>query len=336
MNSNPTYQPPYTITPAIVHLVARISEAVGRLTVLTDPSRSLRLRRINRIRTIRGSLAIEGNSLSEAQITAIVEGKRVLAPPREIQEVRNALAAYDRFAQWNPAGAADLLEAHRILMAGLMDESGAYRRGSAGVMAGGEVMHLAPPADRVPVLMADLFHWLAASAEHPLITSSIFHYEFEFIHPFADGNGRMGRLWQSLILSHWKPLFADIPVESLVHEHQADYYQALQKSTDQTDSAPFIEFMLRMILDAVSTAAPQVAPQVTPQVKRLLQVIQGEMTREALQNALELQDRKSFRERYLKPSLAEELIEMTIPDKPNSRLQQYRLTEKGQQMIATG
>jgi Fic family protein len=200
-------------------------------------------------------------------------------------------------------------------------------------MGGGEVIHLAPPADRVPVLMTDLFRWLAASEEHSLITSSVFHYEFEFIHPFADGNGWMGRLWQSLILTRWKPLFADIPVESLVHEYQADYYQALQKSTEQTDSAPFIEFMLRMILDAVPTAAPQVAPQVTPQVKRLLQVLQGEMTREALQNALDLQDRKSFRERYLKPSLVEELIEMTIPGKPNCRLQQYRLTDKGQQWL---
>lgn len=145
MNSKPTYQPPYTITPAIVHLVARISEAVGRLIVLTDQSRALRLRRINRIRTIRGSLAIEGNTLNEAQITAILEGKRVIAPPREIQEVQNAIAAYDRFAQWNPEGAADLLEAHRILMAGLIDASGEYRRGSVGVMGGGEVIHLAPP-----------------------------------------------------------------------------------------------------------------------------------------------------------------------------------------------
>ena len=172
MNSKPTYQPPYTITPAIVHLVARISEAVGLLTVLTDQSRALRLRRINRIRTIRGSLAIEGNTLSEAQITAIVEGKRVIAPPREIQEVQNAIAAYDRFDQWQSDVAADLLEAHQILMAGLIVEPGAYRRGSVGVMGGGEVIHLAPPADRVPVLMTDLFRWLAASEEHPLITSS--------------------------------------------------------------------------------------------------------------------------------------------------------------------
>jgi Fic family protein len=333
MSNKGPHQPPYTITPAIVNLVAEISEAVGRLTILTDSAKVLRLRRINRIRTIRGSLAIEGNTLSEAQITAILDGKRVIAPPREIQEVRNAIAAYDRFEQWRPEAEAELLEAHRVLMAGLIDEAGTYRRGGVGVIAGGQVIHMAPPADRVPALMHDLLRWLAASDAHPLITSSVFHFEFEFIHPFADGNGRMGRLWQTLILSRWNPLFTDIPVESLVHEHQAEYYQALQSSTDQTDSAPFIEFMLRMILDAVSTAAPQVAPQVTPQVKRLLEVMQGEMTREALQSALALQDRKSFRERYLQPALTERLIEMTIPDKPNSRLQKYHLTDKGRRWL---
>lgn len=218
-------------------------------------------------------------------------------------------------------------------MAGLIDEAGVYRRGGVGVLAGEQVIHMAPPAVRVPALMADLFRWLAASDEHPLITSSVFHYEFEFIHPFADGNGRMGRLWQSLILTHWNPLFADIPVESLVNEHQTEYYQALQAATSQTDSAPFIEFMLRMILEAMPTAAPQVAPQVTPQVERLLAVIDGEMTREALQDALELQDRKSFRERYLKPALDEGLVEMTVPGKANSRLQKYRLTGNGRRWL---
>lgn len=325
-----SYQPPYTTTPLILNLVAQISETVGRLTLLTNAAKALRLRRINRIRTIRGSLAIEGNTLSEEQITAILDGKRIMAPPREIQEARNAIAAYDRFEQWQPQVEADLLEAHRLLMAGLIDEAGAYRRGGVGVMAGSEVIHLAPPVDRVSALMHDLFRWLAASEEHPLITSSVFHYEFEFIHPFADGNGRMGRLWQTLILTRWKPLFTDIPVESLVHAHQADYYQALQRSSDQTDSAPFIEFMLRMILDALSSAAPQVEPQVTPQVRRLLEAMRGEMGRDQLQDALDLRDRKSFRQRYLKPALAEKLIEMTIPGKPNSRLQKYRLTDKGQ------
>lgn len=328
------YQPPYTITSEILNRVAAISEAIGRLTVLTDQARTLRLRRINRIRTIHGSLAIEGNTLSEAQITAILEGKRVIAPPREVQEVKNALAAYDRFDTWKPSSEKDLLEAHQILMAGLIDEAGLYRHGGVGVMAGQQVIHMAPPADRVPHLMADLFGWLTVTDAHPLIASSVFHYEFEFIHPFADGNGRMGRLWQSLILARWNPLFVDIPVESLIFEHQAEYYQALQESTQKTDSAPFIAFMLRMILDTVTTSAPQVSPQVSPQVGELLAAIQGEMGREALQSALRLSDRKSFRERYLKPALVGGLIEMSIPDKPNSRLQKYRLTTKGRQWLA--
>jgi Fic family protein len=327
------YQPPYTITPAILTLVAKISETIGRLSALTDTAKVLRLRRINRIRTIRGSLAIEGNALSEEQITAILDGKRVNATPREVQEVRNAIAAYDRFEQWRPEVEAELMEAHRILMAELIEEAGAYRHSGVGVMAGGQVIHMAPPADRVPALMHDLLQWLGASDQHPLITSSVFHYEFEFIHPFADVNGRMGRLWQTLILTRWKPLFANIPVESLVHKHQTEYYQALHKSTYQTDSAPFIEFMLRMILDTVESTAPQVAPQVTPQVERLLEVLEGEKTREELQRAIGLKDRKSFRERYLKPALAQGWIEMNIPGKPNSRLQKYRLTDRGQRWL---
>jgi Fic family protein len=326
------YHPPYTVTPTLVNLVAQVSEAIGSLRVLTDAAKALRLRRINRVRTIQGSLAIEGNILSHEQITAILEGKRVVAPPREIQEVRNAFAAYDRFEHWSPEIEADLLEAHRILMDGLIDEVGVYRAGGVGVLAGGKVIHMAPPANRIPLLVGDLLRWLAATDAHPLITSSVFHYEFEFIHPFADGNGRMGRLWQTLILTRWNPIFADIPVESIVHEHQAEYYQALQESTNQTDSAPFITFMLRMVLGAVSTITPQVAPQVTPQVRKLVEAVQGEMTREDLQNALGLHDRKSFRERYLKPALEDGVIEMTIPDKPNSRLQKYRLTDRGRQL----
>jgi len=327
------YQPPYTITPEIVNRVAAISEAIGRLTVLTDQARALRLRRINRIRTIHGSLAIEGNTLSEAQITAILEGKRVIAPPREVQEVKNALAAYDRFDSWKPSSEKDLLEAHRILMSGLIDEAGLYRPGGVGVMAGQQVIHLAPPADRVPHLMVDLFGWLAATDAHPLIASSVFHYEFEFIHPFADGNGRMGRLWQSLILARWNPLFADIPVESLIFEHQAEYYQAIQESTQGTDSAPFIAFILRMILDTVTSSTPEVALEVTPEV-RLLSVLAGEMNRQQLKEALGLKDDEHFRRAYLLPALDAGLIEMTLPDKPRSSKQKYQLTDKGRQVVA--
>ena len=172
----------------------------------------------------------------------------------------------------------------------------------------------------------DLLQWLAEIDAHPFIAGSVFHYEFGFIYPFADGNGRMGRLWQGLVLARWNPLFADIPVESLVFEHQAEYYRALQESTDKTDCAPFITFMLRRILDAVTTS--------TPQIGELILVIRGEMSREALQTALGLVDRKSFRERYLKPALDDGSLEMTIPDRPNSRLQRYRLTDRGRQWLA--
>ncbi len=327
------YQPPYTITPEILNRVAAISEAIGRLTVLTDQSRALRLCRINRIRTIHGSLAIEGNTLSETQITAILEGKRVIAPPREVQEVKNALAAYERFDSWESSMEKDLLEAHRMLMSGLIDEAGSYRHDGVGVMAGSQVIHMAPPADRVPQLMAELFGWLAATDAHPLIASSVFHYEFEFIHPFADGNGRMGRLWQSLILARWNPLFDDIPVESLILEHQAEYYQALQESTQKTDSAPFIAFILRMILDTVAHMTPEAAPEVTPEA-RLLSALTGEMTRQQLKEALGLKDDEHFRKAYLLPALEAGLVEMTIPDKPRSSKQKYRLTDKGRQVMA--
>lgn len=318
------YQPPFSITPKIIDLIAQISGRVGRLTAYSDHGQALYLRRVNRIRSIQGSLAIEGNTLSEQQITAILDGKRVIAPPREIQEVKNAIRAYDQLKQWQPCSEIDLLQAHLILMAGLIDDYGVYRQGSVGVMKGSEVVHIAPPAQRVPSLMAGLLQWVQTSDHHPLIISSVFHYEFEFIHPFADGNGRMGRLWQSLILQQWNPLFADMPIESLVYQSQQDYYHALQQSTEHSDSAHFIQFMLERILDAVSQATPQDSRQVTPQVKRLLDVMIGEMSRDELQHALGLRDRKSFRERYLKPALAQGMIEMTHPDKPNSKLQKYR------------
>ncbi|HKK48635.1 MAG TPA: Fic family protein, partial [Alkalispirochaeta sp.] len=253
--------------------------------------------------------------------------------PREVQEVKNALAAYDRFHTWTPESESDLLEAHRILMSGLIDEADSYRSGGVGVMSGRDVIHMAPPAPRVPRLMSDLFNWLAATDAHQLIGGSVFHYEFEFIHPFADGNGRMGRLWQSLILSRWNPVFADLPVESLIFEYQSKYYEAIRQSTVETDSAPFISFMLEMILETITVVTPQVTPHVTPQVGALLAVVTGEMGREALQTALGRSDRKSFRERYLTPALAAGLIEMTVPEKPTSRLQKYRLTVRGHEWL---
>lgn len=329
-----TYTPPLTITAAIISLVAEISQQVGRLAALEEVASSLRLRRINRVRTIQGSLAIEGNTLSLEQITAILDGKRVLAPPREILEVRNAIKAYNLFDAWIPSSGDDLLAAHGTLMAGLLDMPGQYRNSGVGVMAGERVVHLAPPAERVPTLMHDLFRWLETTDHHPLIASSVFHYEFEFIHPFEDGNGRIGRLWQTLILNKWQPVFANIPVESLVYEHQQEYYDAMQKSTDQAESTVFIEFMLRMILDAVvSMATPEVTPEVAPEVRSMLAMLRGEMSRKGIQQQLGLTDEKHFREFYQQPAIAAGLMEMTIPDKPRSRLQKYRITPKGAALI---
>lgn len=229
-----------------------ISEKIGRLSLQFESEKNLRLRKINRMRTIQGSLAIEGNTLSQAQITAIIEGKRIIAPVREVKEAHNAINAYEKLDTWEPASEIDLLKAHQTLMLGLVEQAGMYRSSGVGVMSGDQVVHMAPQADRVPQLMVNLLTWLKQTDLHSLITSCVFHYEFEFIHPFADGNGRMGRLWQTLILSHWKPIFIHLPIESMVHQHQDEYYLSIRESTAKSDSAPFIEFMLAMILSALN------------------------------------------------------------------------------------
>ncbi len=319
--------PPYKITSPILDLVERIGEAIGRTEEMPGQT-DLRLRRANRIRSIQGSLAIEGNTLTEEQISTILDGRPVIAPLREIQEVRNALKVYEKFPQWEPASQTDLLEAHGMLMVGLLDAPGHYRRGGIAVAGAGEVHHIGPPADRVPYLMSDLLSWLDSTEEHPLITSSVFHYEFEFIHPFEDGNGRMGRLWQSLILTRWKRLFAYVPVESLVYARQSEYYEAIRESSSRGESTPFIVYMLEAILEAV-ISTPQEKPQVSPQVERLLAVLEGEMSLRQILHAIGLSDRKSFRQRYLLPALEHGYVEMTLPESPTARNQRYRLTARG-------
>jgi Fic family protein len=297
------YQPPFVITGEIVSLVADIAEQVGRLNANAGFERDLRLRRINRIRTIAGSLAIEGNTLTEEQITAILDGKTVLAPPRELQEARNALNAYEKLSDWNGLREADLLAAHRIMMRGLLDHPGKYRGGGVGVMTGSAVIHVAPPSRQVPRLMAQLFKWLNETAEHPLIASSVFHYEFEFIHPFADGNGRMGRLWQTLLLSRWKAAFSWLPVESLIHQHQAGYYLALRESTKVADCAPFVRFMLERIRDAALKVAetPRKTPVKTPQ-----------KTPQAILDLLRKQPDMSFQQLAVKLGKSESAIKRAV------------------------
>lgn len=323
-----SYEPPCTITAELLKYAAEISEQVGRLSVGRLSSSALRLRRINRIRTVQGSLAIEGNTLSEAQITAILEGKRVLAPPREIREAENALDVYERIGDWNPASLNDLLKAHKVLMGDLIKDAGEFRSGGAGVMKGKDVVHVGPPASLFPTLVNQLLKWVNTCKEHPLICSSIFHYEFEYIHPFSDGNGRLGRLWQTLMLNAWNPLFAWLPVESMIHRHQKDYYAAIETATRGADTAPFVGFMLQTILEAVREAGTAI-PEVTPEVVMLIKSLKGELSRMELMRKLRLKDEKNFRVTYLKPALEAGFVERTIPDKPTSRLQKYRLTDTG-------
>lgn len=246
-----SYTPPFTITDEIMTLVADIAERVGHLTATVDQMPAPHLRKENRIRTIQSSLAIESNSLSLDQVTAILEGKRVLGAPNEIKEVKNAIDAYELLLELNPYKPEELLKAHKLMMSDLVRENGRFRSGGVGVFNGEKCIHLAPPASRVPMLIADLFEWVKTTKVHPLVSSCVFHYEFEFIHPFADGNGRMGRMWQTLLLIQWKPIFAWIPVETIVKEHQQEYYAAIAQSDDKGNSTTFIVFMLRCLMRAI-------------------------------------------------------------------------------------
>ena len=245
------YQPNFTVSAQAISMVAEISALIERYAISLEMADSLKLRRVNKIKTIQSSLAIEGNTLSVKQVTDILDGKRVVAPLREIQEVKNAINAYDIFPELDPFSVADLLKVHNVMMTALIDEPGKFRKGGVGISDGKKIIHIAPPADFVPGLIKDLFRWLSEAPDHLLIKSCVFHYEFEFIHPFADGNGRLGRLWQSLILTELHPLFQHLPIETMVHDRQMEYYQAINASSAKNDCGIFVDFMLNEILNAL-------------------------------------------------------------------------------------
>ena len=251
MKMSEKYEPPFKINEAIVNLVADISAMVERFVIRLEQPDGLRLRRINQIQSIHSSLAIEGNMLSEDQVSDIIEGKRVIAPAREILEVKNALRTYELYPSLNALSERDLLKAHGVMMKGMIPDAGRYRNCNEGVFKGNKCVHFAPPPGMVPMLMKNLFSWLKTSKAHWLIKSCIFHYEFEFIHPFRDGNGRMGRLWQSLILGKWNSVFAHLPVENLVYANQQEYYNAINASSTAGECSVFVEFMLSKILDSL-------------------------------------------------------------------------------------
>ena len=325
MNLN--YKPPYKITDRIVNYVSLITELVAEITIKNEELSSPKLRRQNKIKTITNTLAIEQNTLTIEQVTDIINGKRVLGHPKEITEVKNAIVLYDRLMELDPLKIEDMLQAHFVLMKDLISDNGKYRSGGVGVFAGKKLIHMAPQAKLVPELMVDLFRWVSTNNEiHPLIRSCVFHYEFEFIHPFSDGNGRMGRLWQTILLSKWKKIFKWVPVESLVKERQQEYYDVLGVCDNEAESTRFIEYMLKNIYDTLIEikSTEQVIEQVTEQVEKLMSVITSDpKSANELMELVGIKHRLTFRDNYLKPAIRLGLVFMTVPNKPRSSKQKY-------------
>ena len=321
-------QPPFQITNKIIDDVAKISELIGRLSARNHLSANPNLRRTNRIRTIYGSLAIEQNTLSLEQVTAVLNGKHVLAPPKDIAEVKNAYEIYERLDELDPYSVDDLLTAHGIMTRGLVEESGMFRTRPVGVVdSEGYGLHLGTLPQYVPDLVMELLDWAKTSEVHMLIRSCVFHYELELIHPFADGNGRMGRMWNTLLLYKWKPIFAWLPIETLIRERQDAYYDALGKADKAADATPFVEFLLSVIYDTLHeiSQSQQGEQDVSPSVKLLMEKLDGDtLSAQQIMDRLGLKNRASFRKLYLVPALEHDLIEMEYPDKPNSSKQRYR------------
>lgn len=324
------YKPPFTITNKILSYVSSISEKIGRITATGNLEAKPHLRRNNRIKSIHSSLKIEANSLTLGQVRDVINGKVVLGEQREIQEVKNAYAAYEHLSEIDPCNIRHLKQFHGIMTKYLVEESGEFRSGEEGVFNGDQCIFMAPPAQFVPQLMDELFTWMKKAQKdiHPLIFGSVFHYEFVFIHPFSDGNGRMARLWHTAILSKWKPIFEYIPIESQIEKFQDEYYKAISKCHTSGESTIFIEFMLSQIdkiLDDISIQITSKNEYLPEAVQKLLEVMEYDVpyTSNALMERLGLRAKEGFRRNYLHPAIEMNLIQMTIPDKPNSRNQRY-------------
>ena len=324
------YKPPFEITNEILAHVASISEKIGRIIAISNLETKPHLRKSNRIKSIHSSLKIEANSLSLGQVRDVINGKIVMGQQKEIQEVKNAYDAYERFAEINPYSINDLKKIHGIMTKYLVEESGEFRQGEEGVFNGEQCIFMAPPAQFVPELMKDLFTWMQEEKNviHPLILSSVFHYEFVFIHPFADGNGRMARLWHTVILSRWKPIFEYIPIESQIEKFQQEYYEVISKCHVEGASNSFILFMLERIdeiLESLVTQSGEYEGHLSEYVKRLLDAMEYDVpyTANGIMEKLGLKSKETFRKHYMHPALELDLVQMTIPEKPNSKNQRY-------------
>ena len=311
-------------------LVGEISEKIGRIVSYRSFETKPYLRRNNRIRSIHSSLAIEANSLSLDQVRSVINNVAVIGPEKEIQEVKNAYQAYDMIGKFDPYVLENLQKLHGVMTYLTVQESGVFRSHDEGVFNGDVCIFMAPPPEFVPEHMKSLFDWMndAKQTLHPLILSSIFHYEFVFIHPFSDGNGRMARLWQTALLSEWKPIFQYIPLESMIHKFQDDYYDAIAACHVAGNSNVFIEFILNKMNMTLDLALQQVSEEnsyLTEAVQNLVRVMEYDVpyTATQLMKRLKLQSKDNFRKLYLKPALEKGLIVRTIPDKPKSRNQAY-------------
>lgn len=333
------YNPKFEITNKIIDLVAEISELTGKITVQAQLENNLVLRKKNRIKTIYSSLAIEQNLLNENQVTDVINGKTVLAPPKDIKEVKNAFEIYEILDTLNPYSIDDLLNAHQIMMQGLIAESGEFRTKPVGVVDAktNQIIHFGTLPNYVYGAVSNLFNWVEISQVHPLIKSCVFHYEFELIHPFADGNGRIGRLWHTLLLSKWNSIFLWLPIESMVFKMQEEYYNAFKMCDVENTVTPFIEFLLysvKLTLEDVFNSSDVYDEQVmnksgTSQAQvsfdDLLSFCTTPKSRAEMQEFCNVQSRKKFNKDYLQPLLSQSKLVMTIPDKPNSRNQKYKV-----------
>ena len=325
------YIPPFDITNIMLDRISSIMKKIGKLDNYKDLNKMPVLRRNNRIRSIHSSLAIEANSLSFEQVKDIIDGKKVIGPQDEIQEVKNAYEAYKLIKMVNQYSIKDLKKVHGVMTYLTVDESGEFRKGNEGVFdENGNCIHVCPPPEQVDELMKQLFKWMKDNKGivHPLILSSVFHYEFVFIHPFKDGNGRTARLWQNVILSNWEEIFEYVPIESQIKKYQEEYYSSIANCDHNGNSTEFIEFMLKMIdetLEDLMDSTSVQANHVSSYVNKLLDVMETgvAMTASELMEKLNMKSRISFRDNYLNPALENGLIKMTNPDKPTSKNQMY-------------
>lgn len=324
------YIPPYQITDKILSFVADISEKIGKITERTNLDSKPHLRKNNKIKSIHSSLAIEANSLSLDEVRDVINGRTVIGKQKEIQEVKNAYAAYEEIGCFDVYSIKELKRLHGIMTKYTVEESGNFRRGEEGVFNGDQCIFMAPPASLVPEQMQSLFDWMSKAKEtvHPLILAAVFHYEFVFIHPFSDGNGRMARLWHTAILTAWKPMFEFIPIESQIEKIQNGYYKAIAQCHIDGESTVFIEFILEQIsavLTDILNSANYASDNLSEYVKKLLTVMEYDTpyTATTILSLLNLKSKETLRKNYLNPAIENGLVAMTLPDKPNSRNQRY-------------